>query len=424
MKKITFLLCFMFLICTFSLSYATELDLFSEGAILIDYDTLEVLYEKNSNQQFFPASTTKIMTGILAIENSNLNDIVTIDQETVDLADGTHIALESGEQLTMKNLLDALLIESANDSAIAIAKHVSGSVENFTKLMNEKAKSLGALNTNFVNPNGLPDENHLTTPYDLAIIARYAMENDTFKDIVKNYKAVIPITNKKAEQRYLNSSNRMLYSNEKILVDDQYVPIRYDGVNGVKSGFTKAAEYCLVTSFDKNGQKFIVVTFKSNRNNIYSDTHKLLNYGIGSFNKTKIGFKGKFVGNLDIKNGVIPIVPAITKTDSFYIVGKEHIESLEEKVIANKDLKAPLAKDEVIGRIEYLIDGKVVGKADIVSTIDIREVRPNSLFSSILDKWYVFIFFIFIILRILILNDRKKRRIKKRKSATYNKNPV
>ncbi|MBF6841874.1 D-alanyl-D-alanine carboxypeptidase family protein, partial [Acinetobacter baumannii] len=150
-------------------------------------DTGQILYEKNPHLKLHPASTTKIMTGILAIENGNLNDVVTVDDETPYVIKGSHIALEPGEKLTLKDLLYALLIESANDSALVIAKHIAGTAEEFAKMMNDKAKELGALNTNFVNPHGLTDENHLTTAYDLSLIARYAMKNETFREIVSNY---------------------------------------------------------------------------------------------------------------------------------------------------------------------------------------------------------------------------------------------
>ena len=156
MRKVACFLIITILLSTYSLSFAeTNLNLQSEGSVLIDYDTGKVLYDNNMDKLLYPASTTKIMTAILAIENSNLEDIVTVDQEVVSLTEGSHIALEPGERLTMEQLLYALLVQSANDSAFAIAKHVSGSIEGFVQLMNQKAKEIGATNTNFINPNGL-----------------------------------------------------------------------------------------------------------------------------------------------------------------------------------------------------------------------------------------------------------------------------
>lgn len=416
MKKALLLFVLIFLFSTYSFSYAEELNLSGEGAILIDMDTAEILYEKNSHSQFYPASTTKIMTAILAIEKGNMDDMVTIDQEVVNLTDGTHIALEPGEQLSLEHLLNALLIESANDAALAIAKHISGSIEEFNNLMNEKAKSIGCLNTNFANPNGLPNEEHMTTAYDLALIARYAMQNEKFRSIVKNYTYTIPITNKKTETRYLKSANRILYSNEKIDVDGKLTPIKYDGVNGVKSGYTVVAKQCLVTSLDKNGHKLIAVVLKSDGKNVYSDTHKLLNYGLENFENIKIGFANKFIDNFNINNGVVPFVAGVTKTDFNFIIRKNQKDEIKEKVVINENLEAPISKEQVIGKVEYLLDGKVIGETDIISTMYV-EIKPSpSLFKIIFSKWYIFVFILLILCRISALN--RKRRIKRRRRTS------
>ncbi|WP_425329679.1 D-alanyl-D-alanine carboxypeptidase family protein [Tissierella praeacuta] len=417
LKKVLALFIFIFLFSTYSFSYGEDLTLSGEGAILIDMDTSEILYEKNSHSQLYPASTTKIITAILAIENGNMEDIVTIDEEVVNLTSGSHIALEPGEKMSLEQLLNALLIESANDAACAIAKHISGSIEEFSKLMNEKAKSIGAVNTNFVNPNGLPNEDHKTTAYDLALIARYAMQNEKFKSIVKNYTYIIPVTNKKSEPRYLKSANKLLYSNEKIDVDGKIVPIKYDGVNGVKSGYTVAAQQCLVISLEKDGHRLIAVVLKANGKNIYSDIHKLLNYGISNFENVKFGFSNKFIDNFKVSNGVIPFVPGVTKTDSSFLIRKGQKDKIQEKLIVDS-LEAPISKGEVIGKIEYVLDGKVVSETDIISTMDI-EAQPNpSLFKKTLSKWYIILPIFLIIGRIISLN-KKRRRIKRRRASIY-----
>lgn len=419
LKKLIVLIVLGLILSTYSLSYAETLDLSGEGAILIDVDTMEILYEKNPHLKLYPASTTKIMTGILAIELGNLQDIVTIDQEVIDLTDGSHIALEPGEQLTLEQLINALLIESANDAALAIAKHISGSIDEFCKLMNEKAKSIGALNTNFVNPNGLPNDEHVTTAYDLALIGRYAMENESFRDIVKNYTYTIPVTNKKTEERYLKSANKLLYSNEKIDVNGQLVPIKYEGVNGVKSGYTLAAQQCLVTSFEKGGHNLIAVVLKSNGKNIYSDIQKLLSYGQENFEKIQIGYSNKFMGNFDIDNGTIPFVSGVAKVDSYFIANKNSSNEIEENIILKSDLKAPISKNQVIGKVEYLLDGSTVGESDIISTMDVDAIPVPTLFQKILDKWYIFVFLFLIVGRIMILSQRRKRRHRRRRTNLY-----
>lgn len=419
LKKLAIVIVLLIIFCTYYPSFAADekLDLTGEAAILIDADTMEILYSKNPHEKLYPASTTKIMTGILAIELGNLNDIVTVDQEVVNLTDGSHIALEVGEQLTLEQLLYALLVESANDAALAIAKHISGSIDEFIKLMNEKAKEIGALNTNFVNPNGLSDENHVTTAYDLALMAKYAMKNETFRNIVKNYTYTIPPTNKKTQERVLWSNNRMLYSAEKISVDGVQTTIKYDGVNGVKSGYTVGAGQCLVTSYEKDGRWLIAVVLKSNGKNIYSDTHKLLNYGINNFEKVRIGFANKFIDNLPVENGVIPYVAGITKSDVYYVIEKGKLDSIEEKIVTDT-LEAPLSKGDVIGKVEYYLDGRKISENDIISTMDIDEIPKPSILDKIKSKWYWFVFALLFLIRLWNLHMRRRRRRYRRKSTT------
>ena len=402
-----------FLLSTYSFSYAEDLSIFGESAILMDVETSEVLYEKDIHSKLYPASTTKIMTGILAIELGNLKDIVTIDQEVVDLTYGSHIALEPGEQLSLEQLLNALLIESANDSALAIAKHISGDLDSFNQLMNDKARELGALNTNFVNPNGLHDDVHVTTAYDLALIARYAMANETFRDIVKNHTYTIPITNKKTEPRYLNSGNKLLYSNQKINVDGELVPIKYDGANGVKTGYTSVSQSCLVASVERDGHKFISVVLKSDGANLFSDTHKLFNYGFENFDNIRIGFSNKFIDNFKVNNGLMPFVSGVTLNDSFFIVNKKDKANIEEKILINEDLEAPVAKDQVLGKLQYVLNDQVIGETDIVSTMDIDLDPMTTLPNKILSKWYIFVFVLLILLRIYSVNRKRKLRRKK-----------
>lgn len=421
-RRITLLFLSIVLICTYSFSYAEEdLELFGESAVLIDYDSLEILYGKSPHEKLAPASTSKIMTGILAIENGNLDDVIIIDKDVIDMTDGSNIALEVGEELTLKELLDALLIESANDASIAIAKHISGSVSSFVSLMNQKAYSTGALNTKFTNPSGLPDEDNLTTAFDLAIIAKHAMDNEEFADIVKNHKGTIGPTNKNSEERYLESSNRLLYSDEEIMVDGESLPTAYKGINGVKTGYTNDSQFCLVSSVERDGQKFIAVSLKSNRDNIYTDIHKLFNYGLDNFTKTKVGFAGKFLDNFNIKQGVTSFVPGITKSDSFSITIPSNTDNIEEVVVPNKDLKAPIAQDEVIGRVKYVLDGQVLAESDVVAAMDIRAVKSPTLFSKLMDKWYFVLLGAFILFRLITIFNRRRNKVKRMRRNAKNR---
>ncbi len=409
MKKVTIILLLLFL-TTYSISFADSLNLTAESAILIDVDTGQVLYEKNPHLKLHPASTTKIMTGILAIELGNFNDIVTVDDESPYLIKGSHIALEPGEQLLFKDLLYALLVESANDSALVIANHISGSTEEFVKLMNKKAKELGAKDTNFVNPHGLTDENHLTTAYDLSIIAKYAMENETFREIVSNYTYTIPPTNKKNEPRYLKSENKLLYSSEKINVNGNLVPIKYDGATGVKTGYTTEAGNCLVASAEKNNRRLIAVALKSNGKEVFADIHKLLNYGFENFDNVNIANKNEFIDNFQVKNGKIPFVAGIIEKNLVSSIPKDSLDKVTQKIVVDKELKAPLEKGQTIGKIEYYLGDNKLGTVNIVSTMSIEKDILSMILHQIKEKWYIILLLFVVIIRIFAVMKQKKRK--------------
>ena len=413
MKKILLILLLLFL-TTYNISFAEDINLSGESAILIDSDTGQILFEKNPHIKLHPASTTKIMTGILAIELANMDDMVTIDDEIVYLTDGSHIALEPGEQMRFEHLLNALLIESANDAALAIAKHISGSIDEFAKLMNDKAKDLGALNTNFVNPNGLTHENHLTTAYDLSLMAKYAMKNPKFREIVCNYTYQIPETNKKTEVRYLKSANRLLYSNIKIDVDGKAVPIKYEGINGVKTGYTVAAQNCLVASAQRGDQNLIAVVLKANGREVYIDIHKLLNYGFDNYEKANIAIKDQFIDNIKISNGTNPLVAGIIKDNLSVSIPKGSVDNIDRKVLIDDEIKAPIQKGETLGVVEFYLQDQLLGQSDIISTLDIEETIPINSPHWFLDKWYIPLIGFLVIIRIIIfLRSKRKRRRRK-----------
>ena len=411
LRKVSFLLIIAIFLSTYSLSFAEDnLYIQGESAILMDYDTKMILYEKNMDKKLYPASTTKIMTAILAIENGNLEDVVTVDQECVSLTEGSHIALEPGEKLTMEQMLYALLVQSANDSAFAIAKHVSGSIEGFVQLMNSKAKEIGALNTNFVNPNGLHDDEHVTTAHDLALIGQYAMENEVFRKFVNTVTYTIPPTNKKTEARYLKNTNKLLFSNEIVNVNGNNVQIKYDGAEGVKTGTTSHALNCLVSFAQKDGQRLIAVVLKANGANVYGDTHTLFNYGFNTYSNEIISYRNEFIDNIEIKDGVQGFVAGVLAKDLTFPIKADNSSKIERKIILRENLKAPISKGDILGVTEFYLDGEVIGKTNLISTMDIEKDPSTSFVYKILSKWYIFVFFIVILLRGINLQKRKKRR--------------
>lgn len=247
----------------------------SQAAVLMDANTGQVLFEKNMNQQLYPASITKIMTILLGLEYGNLNDIITMSHQAVySLERGSaHIALEEGEQITMEQALMAAMLPSANDASNGIAEKISGSVPEFVNLMNKRAAEAGALNTHFANANGLHDDDHVTTAYDMAMITKTALQNDQFRRIFGTVQYQIPPTNKKTQTRYF-------WTEHKMMKPGKY---QYDGVIGGKTGYTKEAECTLVTAARRGDRELIVVVLKSSTTGIYTDTKNLLDYGFGEF---------------------------------------------------------------------------------------------------------------------------------------------
>lgn len=231
------------------------------GALVMEMKSGQVLWSKNSQERLYPASTTKILTALLVIEKAKMDDLVTVSGNAFGV-EGSSIYLNEGEQETVEDMLYALMLVSANDVAVALAEHVSGSVEAFVKLMNERAQQLGAKNSHFVNPHGLHDPDHYTTPHDLALIARAAMANATFRQIVKTEERLMPWPGQ-PWQRELYNHNRLLSS--------------YDGMMGVKNGFTDEAMQTFVGAAKRQNHEILSVIMKTDH--IWEDTQALLDHG-------------------------------------------------------------------------------------------------------------------------------------------------
>jgi len=246
----------------------------AEGAVLLDAATGKVLFGKNENQQFYPASITKVMTALVVLERCNLNDVVTFSATaTSNLESGAvSLNISEGDKLTVEQCLYGLLLKSANEIGNGLAEHVAGSVSAFADLMNAKARELGCRNTNFKNPHGLNDTEHKTTPYDMALIMRAALQNDTFRKIDSTISYKFPAT-KKAEERTITMGHKMMYSS-----DSRY----YAGIIGGKTGYTSKAGNTLVTGVEKDGVRLVAVVMKS-KNTHYADTKAMLDYGFANY---------------------------------------------------------------------------------------------------------------------------------------------
>lgn len=246
-----------------------------ETGIVMDLDTGEILYAKGIDEKRAPASITKIMTAMLAIEKVPLDTKITFTNEVNNIEPGsTHIGIKPGETLTMEESLYAILLGSANEVSSGVAEYIGGTVQNFVDMMNEKAKELGCKNTHFVNANGLYDDNHYTTARDMALIAKAAFQNETFRNIVKTPYYIIPPTNITPEERWINNHHRMLTEGG----------IHYEGCLGGKTGYTEKAGNTLVTYAERNSMRLVCVVLKGTTE-YYNDTKNLLDYGFNNFQK-------------------------------------------------------------------------------------------------------------------------------------------
>jgi D-alanyl-D-alanine carboxypeptidase (penicillin-binding protein 5/6) len=424
-KRIIFyILIFTCLLVNFNTVYATPAIL-SESAVLIDASSGTILAQKSADKKMYPASLTKIMTAILAIESGELTDVITVDDDTPFEIEGSHIALEPGEILTLKDLLYALMLPSANDAASVIAKHYGGSLESFVKMMNQKAKELGAYNTNFTNPHGLHDTNHYSTAADLALITKYAMENDTFRKIVSTTKYEIQTTNKKDEPRYFTSLNKLIYntSYNQIYVDGAYISPYYEYATGAKTGYTPQAGNCLVATAKKDGTELIAVTMKGISLEIYQDAHNLFNYGFGEYESTTLVGKNTFIRNIKIPNGDSKEISLITESDLTALIKKDTLDDIKSNVYIN-DITLPIEKNSVIGKIEYTLDNKVIGAVNLISPISVKstaqEGQGNILLSIVKFIGFLILFAAVSILLLKIYNDIRIRINRKKRRSRYN----
>jgi D-alanyl-D-alanine carboxypeptidase (penicillin-binding protein 5/6) len=424
-KVIASFFVFSILLLNLSVAYADP-SILCDTAVLIDANTGTILAGKNADQKMYPASTTKIMTAILAIEMGDLSDVITVDDDTPYEIAGSHIALEPGEIMTLKDLLYALMLPSANDSASAIAKHYGGTTEEFVNLMNEKAKELGAYNTHFVNPHGLHDENHYTTAADLALITKYAMQNETFRKIVESVKYEIQPTNKKTETRYFTTLNKLLYntSSSQILVDGAYISPYYEYATGAKTGYTPEAGNCLVATASKNGTDLIAVAMKGVSLEMYQDAHNLFNYGFEEYQSTVLVNKNTFVQNVKIQNGDSKELSVITESDFTTLLKKSASEEVKSNVIID-ELTLPLEANDVIGKIEYSMNGEIIGSVNLITPIAVKSTLTESsgggIFFSILKFLGTLVVFSLVALILLkVYNDIRIRINRRKRRKKYN----
>lgn len=351
---------------------STNISVNAVGAVVIESDSLRVLAEKNKDQKLAMASTTKIMTALVAIENTqNLDEIFDVDNRAVGI-EGTSIYLKKDERLSMRHLLLGLMLSSGNDASLAIGYKIgNGNLDAFVDLMNKKCDELNLHNTHFDNPHGLDSQTHYTTAYDLAVITAKAMENEIFRDIVKTKIAQIPSATQ-GESRFLRNKHKLLQSD-------------FDGCEGVKTGFTDNALRCCVTSCQRNGMRLICVVL--NCPNMFEDSATLINSAFQNYSKTKLLEANKYIESLTVKNCNIDTVKTYTKSSFEYPLKESELDKINTKVILPECIETPTVKDSEIGEYKIYLGNDLIFEAKIYTMEDVSEKEYSQKIKDIIENW-------------------------------------
>ena len=336
------------------------------SAIVIEASTGHVLYERNADARMFPASTTKMMTLITALESRPLDEIVTVGAGAYN-AEGSTLWLDVNEKIPLGELLYGMMLISGNDGAIAIAEHVDGTVAQFAEHMTRRAHELGAVNTNFTNANGLPDSNHYTTARDLAIMAAHGFSLPNFETICAAKEVSFPWIHD--DTKLYRNENQMLWL--------------YRGANGIKTGYTDAAGRCLISSAKQNGVQLIAVVLDSLY--IWNDSIMLLDYGFGRVSSQSLIKSGEVVKTLPIISGRRKSMPVKTAGEIIMPVFAGDDNAYDIVYDLPNELSAPITAGETIGKIRVTLpDGREAASVDVVTTADVEQ---KSFFRLLLDKF-------------------------------------
>ncbi|MEX2355811.1 MAG: D-alanyl-D-alanine carboxypeptidase family protein [Thermaerobacterales bacterium] len=326
-----------------------DLDLSARSAVLMDTESGRLLFGRSAHEPLPPASTTKVMTALIALEQGNLNDRVTVSERAAATGEAS-IWLAPGEQLTLEELLIGMLVGSGNDAAMAVAEHVGGTVESFITLMNRRARELGAADTHFSNPHGLHADDHVTSAYDLALITRQAMQIPLFREIVAARQAVIPWPDEPWDRR-IRAHNRLLTG--------------YEGADGVKTGFTRPAGRCLVGHATRDRLQLTAVVL--NAPDTYGDVAQLLDLGFERFRRLPIIQPGQAVIELPVSEGTAATVRAGAAESRHAALLNGEADRIELQVKLSEPLAAPVARGQRVGEIRIMLAGQELGHANLVS---------------------------------------------------------
>ncbi len=337
----------------------------AHSAVVIDALTGDVIYEKNAYEHRRMASTTKIMTAICALENGNPEDMVKVHPSAVGV-EGSSMYLGHGEVISLKDLTYGLMLASGNDAAVAIAMHISGSIEEFAELMNKTAEKIGVTDTYFKNPNGLDADGHYTTAYDLAKITRYGMSIPEFAEIVSTDNIKVSWQGRDYP-RQLKNHNKLLRM--------------YEGCDGVKTGFTKKSGRCLVSSATKEGYQVIAVTL--NAPDDWNDHISMLNYAFENYENKEIIKNGDYLATIAVENGIVDNVEIVAGKGFSMPVKNGSLPEIEMRYTLPEGLSAPIGFGSEVGKVEFYYKGNLIGTVNAISNGSVAYCEPETILNSL-----------------------------------------
>lgn len=400
----------------------TAPDTSNAGAVLLmDMKSGRVIYSKNADKKMYPASTTKMMTAILALESDKMGDTVTATYEALEsiTLEDSHMGILIGEELTMVDLVNSTLIYSANDAANVIGVHVGGTLPDFIDMMNAKAQELGLTNTHFVNACGVHDDDHYTTATDLAKLAKYCMKNETFREIVKKTTYHIDPTNKYTQNRDLPTTNLFLSAARS--AHHVYAPC-----TGIKTGTTDAAGHCLVSSANYNGMELLSVVLKANDWDVnagaysYTISRAMFDFGFNNYESGVLASPGTVVADskvyeakkdqrvtLTVENEITALIPK----------GKDISTEISMEVELPETIKAPIVKGEVLGEVVYKYKDAEIARAELLAANDVELNMVLHIFHIIIKflTHPLFIIPVILIVIALLINRSRKARAERRR---------
>lgn len=346
----------------------------AQAFVLLEAQSGTVLCSRNETQMLPMASTTKIMTALLTLEHGSLDESFTVDAQSIKV-EGSSMGLLAGDTVTLRDLCYGMLLASGNDAANLAAVRVAGSVEAFADLMNERAKQIGMSNTHFVTPSGLHNEEHYSTAYDMALLAREALNNPEFAEICGCSKAKRSFGNP-PYTRWMTNHNKLLTS--------------YEGCIGVKTGFTKMAGRCLVSAAERNGVRLIAVTL--NAPNDWQDHTKLLDYGFSCVPSAPVTLPAaEGQKTVPVVGGVNDTVTAVASSEPQLFLNEEEAAKVQTRILLRTFYYAPVRQGDVLGCVEYVLDGRVVASVDLTAAEDVAKQSVGAGSESLWEKFKYYV---------------------------------